>query len=201
MPHTIQIRGKKVSVTDGSVVVLKIYETTIGSLEEAQKIVLGFSLEAKPRPGFMSSVVKATAEKVTQSKQGATEYNLNPIECSLNEFAYRLREQYLIGLNRLIEASGKTPEQAEQEVIESRYILVRELIVRLVTVALSEEENRKRSGIPLILAFEQFVKGISQEDDKLNLSIQFRYGLNQVLAGWVTDFKSAVETLESNPCT
>jgi hypothetical protein len=81
--------------------------------------------------------------------------------CHLDKSADRLRGNYLLGINRLVQAAGKTPKEAEQYVIDSRYILLRELLLRLVTIALSDEENRYSSGKPFITALERFIEKMS----------------------------------------
>jgi len=197
MPHTVKRQRKKISITNDMLFILNTYQEAISDLSEEQKNVLGLSTEEKFREGSPSVYIRRFREFVTKNKHGAMECYLGAIECNLNEFAYQLKERYLICINCLVEAAGKTAEDAEKEVIDSRYILLRELLLRLVVVALSDEENRKRSGKKLIVALEQFVKAITTEKgEALGLDFKFRLNLHQQLTSWVSDFESAVTTIE-----
>jgi hypothetical protein len=196
MPHTVKKQGKRVIITNDTKFVLSAYEEAIHDLSEEQKNALGLSLEEKLREGFTPSVLKV-AESVFKNKFGATECYLGALEYSLSDFAYQLKERFLLCINRLVEVAGKTALDAEKDKIDSRYILLRELLLRLVIVALSNEENRKRSGKKLINALHCFVKAITTEKgEALGLDFNFRLELNQQLARWVGDFKSAVTTIE-----
>jgi hypothetical protein len=196
MPHTIKRLRKKIILTNDTQYILDAYQEAIQDLSEEQKNTLGLSLESKLRPGLFPTVLKF-AELVSKNKHGATECYLGPIEYSLNEFAFQLKERYLLCINGLVEVAGKTSSDAEMDKIDSRYILLRELLLRLVIVALSDEENRKRSGKQLINALDRFVKAITTEKgEALGLGFEFRMELNAQLARWVCDFQSAVTTIE-----
>jgi hypothetical protein len=197
MPHTVRRRIKKIIITNNTQFILNAYQEAIRGLSEEQKNVLGLSTEEKSRKVSPSVYVRQVVEFVTKDKHGATECYLGAIECSLNDFANQLKERYLSCINRLVEAEGKTAEDTEKEVIDSRYILLRELLLRLVIVALSDEENRKRSGKPLIAALACFVQKIAaNKDNLLGLNTGFRFDLNKELANWVSDFSAVVDTIE-----
>jgi len=198
MPHTIKRAIKKISITNDTLFILDAYQDAIRDLSEEQKAVLGLSLAENPSSGSRPLIwLRGFAEFCTGNKYGTTECYLGTIECSLNDFAYQLKECYLLSINCLVEAAGKTSGDAEKNVIDSRYILLRELLLRLVVVALSDEENRKRSGKKLIAALDHFVKAITTDKgETLGLDFKFRMELNQQLARWVGDFESAVATIE-----
>ena len=165
---------------------MKVYQEAITDLSEEQKKFLGLSPDPKARHGRFSSLLKF-AEWATSRKQGATKCYLSAMSCHLDKSADRLRGNYLISINRLVQVAGKTAKEAEQYVIDSRYILLRELLLRLVTVALSDEENRYGSGKPFVAALECFIEKISTTyADTLGLDASFCHDLNLQLPVWVS---------------
>ena len=193
---TVPIRPRKIIVKEGTYPILSLYDRCAVELSPEQKAVLGISLEEIAIQGGLKSAMRASLEWATGDKQGAKQCSFALLECTLSDFAFKVREEYLLFINKLVETAGKnSKEVVGQEAIESRYVLIYEILLRLVTVTLSNEENKKRSGDKLIEVFESFVREVLANDG-LGLEQVFRYELSCYQAEWKGQFRQVVEIIQ-----
>jgi hypothetical protein len=192
MPHTVEIKSKKVTITEETNSILDLYGESLNQLSPEQQTVLGISSEEVAKKGVIATL-KAPLESLSGEKKGANECSFARLECNLTEFAFTLRESFLLFINKLIIQSGKNSKDTEKSPIESRHVLIYEILLRLVTVSLSDEENTKRSGNPFILVLESFIKKVLENQ---GLDKDFRYSLAESQAVWEGNFKQAIRIIQ-----
>lgn len=183
---------KIILINDGTDAILTLYETAILQLPEVQKQTLGVSTEPTPSGGGWPQAVKEGLQWVTHKKWGAKACVLGAIEYTLSESATELWEKYLISMNDSLELGHKTAENAIALHINSRYVLIRELLLRFSAIALSDEESRKRSGKPILEAMMKFVDLVSAEKD---LEVKFRLYIGGEHTAWLERLNAAVEMI------
>ena len=118
---------------------------------------------ANIRKGWWIKIISAV-ESLSEQALGSKECNLPPVDVEMDPPAYLLFNSYLDCLNELMEKSGLTSDDAENTRIENKFILTRELLIRLVALALCNDMNGDRDGDVLLKILENFIAEISREN-------------------------------------
>ncbi len=111
--------------------------------------------DSKQRKG-LSKHVWNIVEKATGDAFGAKEKKFPEILIALDPDPCQLRDSYVSYLNRLIRNEHITPAEANNPIIKSPFVLVREILIRLCSVALSNDNDLKQDGSKIIDALIEF---------------------------------------------
>lgn len=98
---------------------------------------------------------------------GSKEYYFKTIDKDLDYPAWILCDEYRNALYKMLIEQGKGSKDTEKDAINSRFVLVCEILLRFAIVALSREENSARDGELLINALDEFSR-ILREKGYLN---------------------------------
>jgi hypothetical protein len=98
---------------------------------------------------------------------GSKEYYFKSVTKDLDYPAWILCDEYRKALYKMLLEQGKSSSDTEKDAINSRYVLVCEVLLRFAVVALSREENALRDGEKLINALNEFAR-IVREKGYLN---------------------------------
>jgi hypothetical protein len=199
MPHTVPMRRKTMPTNEKLYAIIRLYDDSIVKLSDIQKECLGIAVKEILQEGAIAKMQAGLASVINRKNAfGANEREFKPIEHNLEEFAYQLMREYQNFLNTdLIAQGGKNATSAESEIIGDEYALIREILLRLITVALSDEisSKEKSSGSNLFIeAMESFVTRILDSSNvTLNSGVRFSLAGN---ANWVSQFKSCLEIID-----
>jgi len=156
------------------------------------------------RESWWAKIVLAAVEQITNVSLEAHKSTLPAIDLKIDPPAAVLRDAYIDYLNALLIEEGLGPNQAEQKEIKSHFVLIRELLIRLATVALCTDMDAKRDGDKIIAVMENFIKelaakNILHKEDFLffkgslsTFGIQLSIGHNK----WITCFKNMVRAIK-----
>jgi hypothetical protein len=115
--------------------------------------------DLKPRNGCWATLV-TSFEKLTGNYHGGNEVTLERVDISLDPPAVILRDSYINCLNQLMEDESLSSQETEANTIDNPFILVREILIRLASTALSKDLNVKADGDELITIMEDFISNI-----------------------------------------
>lgn len=179
MTITVVIEGKTVRVEDNDIKNILSYLNTAlagaGLISLDEKNSKGDSElkagEQKKREGWWVNLVTVKLESVTGSSRGSKESQLERISVDLDPPAYALREAYVDYLNVLFQENDKQfigiftrgASETEVSVIKDRVVLTRELLIRMVTIALCTDQTkkRKREGGAIVKAIRSFCSALT----------------------------------------
>lgn len=129
--------------------------------------------------------------------------DLEDFEVWLDLQALLLRNAYIDYLNELLEGVGESSINTEKDIIFSRFVLVREILIRLVTLALSVEISNKNMGNKFIAVLEGFVRDLNKKELLATDSMLWQKQLSEfgkqlglkTHQNWIMVFKQAVEVI------
>ncbi len=164
MPHIVRIRKKIITLTESNKLILGELQKALtnSSLkpDESQQagLVAG---EARNISGWWLYLFRVAAEKITERSQGTTACPFEMRDVTLDPPAYILRSYY-VNLWNLQPIYGRTKVAVavENEKIEDGALLVREILVRFFTIALSTEMNVRADGSELVSVITNFLKAL-----------------------------------------
>lgn len=156
-----RIPEKRVVINAGNKQILDSLEKALiqnglGDIQEDKAVKSELIADnSKDRKGLSIHILKI-GEMVTGNAMGAREKNFPEILIALDPDPYELRDSYVSYLNKLIRKQGITPAETNQNLIQSPYVLVREILIRLCSVALCIDNDLKRDGAKIINALIDF---------------------------------------------
>lgn len=120
--------------------------------------------ETKMRNSFWAKHVTVALEQITDKARGAFTIHLVKEELDLEVPAELLLRSYVGFLNSMLLDQEISAQNAEQTTIISKYVLVRELLSRLVKIALSNMLDKQNDGDSLLTALNLFIKAIAEQE-------------------------------------
>jgi hypothetical protein len=157
---------------------------------------------SKRREGCWAKLASAL-EYITGDHHGSNEVLLDAMELTLDPPAVILRDEYINFLNHLMDQEEITPQQTEAESISSPFVLVREILIRLATAALSKELNIKLDGDELIFMLEKFIDEVQKSNSLKTYSLlgkpensRMRITLDTDHDQWINDFKNVIFAMQ-----
>ncbi len=112
--------------------------------------------EQRKRDGWWVSLVTERLESITGNARGSKECVFPSIRVNLDPPAMMLREAYIDYLNIILIEDGRSIEETENELIKSRTVLTREILIRMVTIALCTDMDATRDGEKIVKAIKNF---------------------------------------------
>jgi hypothetical protein len=207
MPYTISLPEKRVKINVDIQNILRFFEKAYqqGFKEESTTHASSILGDEKLRPGFVAKVIKLY-EGVSDTKQGSTVRILPELtHVYLNPYAEQIYFEYISYLNQILRKCGCTAIETEATELDNPYVLMRELLLRLVALALSTEMRGDRDGERLITVLTSFIESVCQSDalaKKGTLlsspelsSMQTELSSNEHRQ-WVRTFKATVEAIK-----
>jgi hypothetical protein len=193
MPHTIKRPSKKIVLNSGITIIFKCLEEAILVLSLEQRQALGIDEVIHSRGAKVVSFLREKTEEYTGQNVSAKGCRLLPLEANLNELGFTLYKRYIKFINNLVKEVGKAAKQLEAEEIDSRYGAIRELLFRLLAVALSDEENNKRRDTGNFIKAMQVFTDLLLSREELKLDDRFRYSLCEAHPQWLSAAARAVD--------
>lgn len=173
MPISVLIQERKVLLIDDETTsILDCYdEATIAISERAKQkgnrsdVELG-NIEAVK--GFLAKMILIPIEELSSTKFGGKYRILPERKFELEAIAEMLLRRYLNFLNRTLKKQGIDAKEERGEpknpLIKSKYVLVYELLYRLVCSSLCNKLDCDHDGEKLISALATFIKKITQKE-------------------------------------
>lgn len=104
------------------------------------------------------------AERITGNDIKTQERILQKINISLDAPAYELRNAYRRCLNKLILKLDLNSKDTEAVEINNRFVLIYEILLRLVTIALSKEMDPQKDGKKILAVMIDFIQAVNATD-------------------------------------
>jgi hypothetical protein len=156
----------------------------------------------KRREGCWAKLAYAL-EYITGDHHGSNEVLLDGMELTLDPPGVILRDEYINFLNHLMDQEKITSQQTEAENISSPFVLVREILIRLATAALSKELNIKLDGDEIIFMLERFVDEVQKSNALKTYSLlgkpensRMRITLDTDHDQWIHDFRNVISAIQ-----
>jgi hypothetical protein len=170
----VSITQKKVILKGKLPEILKILDETLkahGILDDNQKS----DLMADPPQVRPNHLVLSCLEAFFDNQLGAKERTFRALTLDLDPPAFAMWESYLAYVNSLVEIMAKAGAETGKELIDSRFVLVREIFKRLVAVALCKDMGPQKDGDIVLSVLRKFIIKINQKEI---LNENFLGGLN-----------------------
>lgn len=170
MSVTIFLQEKKIKLIQETKALVDFYAQALANQQFKLKsdeqgmqttVALG---EAQPRKGLWAKYITTTIESITQNPHGAQFLILPAQEIELEVPAELLLRSYVAFLNEILIEQGITAESTELREIESKYVLMRELLYRLIGVALSNKLDYQNDGENLLNALRSFINKVCESE-------------------------------------
>lgn len=120
--------------------------------------------DERQRAGLWARYVTSTRESLTSKAHGAKVRELPAVELEFSPPAEMLRRSYLDFLNKMLLAQGESSKETEQDEITSRFALMRILLYRLVSVALSDKLDANNDGHKLLKVLKYFLRLVADKE-------------------------------------
>ena len=116
---------------------------------------------------FWAKYILVKIEKIAGKELGSHFCSLQTLRVELDPPASFLRDGYIDYLNEIAIEDGLKSRDTENEKITSRRVLVREILIRFVTLALCKDMKADKDGHALLEAMRIFINEVKKKD-KLN---------------------------------
>lgn len=167
MPTQIILKNKEVSLNNKNTAIINILIAL--KLTENE---LSPSLE-KEKKGLSQNLIRFI-EKMTDHKLGGSTIELATCKVDLDPPALALRESYIDFLNNLATEDEISATDMEKTQITSALVLVREILIRFITIALSSDiERHGQDGIKIIGLLTEFCNQLRKNIQLLEKGIIF----------------------------
>lgn len=203
MPLSVILPPKKVTLNAVNKKILAILNHLIKTILPDTNGESGLKAGEAIHKDDWSSKVKSYFEPIF-GDLNTKESVLLQIDEKLDPPANALKQRYVGYLNDIILAMNKDPNDTTQDVITDSVILVREILIRLVVVALCTRMDANRDGDKIIQILEQFVILVNKEDilGKKDLLQKFQNlfvssGPSAVRTGLATDHNDIISSIKS----
>ena len=208
MPLTINLLRKRIKLTGENSTIVDIFQAALECVTprtNGDEATSGASMaEVRDRRGFWARYVLRLYERVSERKKGSTYIELKPENLQLDPPAEILLAHYIDYLNQLFVNESIAPAETEKSELDSRYAVLREFLIRLVSVALSNNLDAHHDGESLMTALAAFVEGINQKEILLKKSVLGRKRVSTFLQKfatthqlWVDKIRAMIEIINS----
>lgn len=170
MPATITIEPKKVSLGSDLTLLLILYKEALEEsglkLDHDKQGPRSTAAPDKPqeRDGFWAKWVLPTVAKITTLDVDTKVLALPPLALEIDPPAEFLLNSYLKFLNSMLVIQGLSAKDTEKDEISSVFVLLRELLYRLVAIGLCNDSNHEQDGEILMKALERFLTKIYKSE-------------------------------------
>ncbi len=165
MPLTVTLSEKKVSVVEKTKTVLDCLDAAVQAhfqdAAEAGNPLVGPQEEA---PGVLARYILRPSEVMSDVSRGGHYRILRAVNFTLDPPAESLWRGYLNTLNQALLAQGYSAKHTVEPLIESKHVLLREILLRLSGYAVSAEANGRYYGEKMLKTLRQFVDSIASKD-------------------------------------
>jgi hypothetical protein len=211
MPRIVIFSEKKLILNNNDIVHIKhLLDAALSesglSMEEgnvkSNKEFLGE--DPQTRFGWIN-MLKSVAETVTNSALGSQELKLTKFTYQLDIPAYELWKAYEAYLNYLFcsyvkpEDQEKRDETTNMNIIDNKYVYIKEILLRLFVSAISINKNDAGSDMAaekIIGALDLFIKKINNSNTMYNKKIFHNDKISDINIGFVSEHKEWVYLLK-----